>query len=207
MVDATAGGLADDVEPVDDIGVVASAAFQRVLAGRAVEEVVACATLQRVGARAASQEVVADAAVEGVVAAVSGQHVVAGAAIQRVGEAVAQDVVVEAVAGAIERSAHQLEVLDIGGEGEADHADNGVLRALVEQFGHHVAGLVDEIGVVAGATAHRVGAREAVQCVVIVATGQHIVAAGPDLGEHVPSPRGGTRMQACAEGCRETPRR
>ena len=79
-----------------------------------------------------------------IVAAAAGQRVVARAAVERVVAAVAGDDVGEGIAGAVDiGAAGQGEVVDIGAEREADRRLHRV-GALVEGFGHHVAGVVDE---------------------------------------------------------------
>ena len=59
--------------------------------------------------------------------------------------------------------------------------------AFADGFRHHIAGVVDDVGVVAGAADHGVGARAAVERVVADAAGEHVDAAvaGDDVVEVV----------------------
>ena len=69
----------------------------------------------------------------------------------------------ERVAGAVDRRrAGQRQVLDVGAERVGDGALDRV-GAFAGALGDHVAGVVDDVGVVAGAAAHRVGAGAAVE--------------------------------------------
>ena len=87
----------------------------------------------------------------GVVAGAADHGVGAGAAVERVVAAVAGEDVGERVAGAVDvGAAGQGQVLDVGAERVADRRLHRV-GALVERFRHHVAGVVDDVGVVAGA--------------------------------------------------------
>ena len=82
--------------------------------------------------------------------------------------------VVERVAGAVDvAAAGQRQVLDIGAERVADRRLHRV-GAFAERLGHHVAGVVDDVGVVAGAAAHRVGAGAAVERVVAAVAGDDV---------------------------------
>ncbi len=189
----------------DVIVVVASAALHDALAAVAASQrVIARAAQQQVLAVAADQIVIAFAAGQRVVAAIAGNRVIAVAAIQFVAEAVAQDGVVQGVAAAVERAADQLEKLHIGGEGGGDRADDPILRALVGEFGHHVAGLVDEIAVIAGAAAHLVGAAEAVQRVVAARADEHVVGGGSGHNRHLALSTGAKRQHGTVmrRGCR-----
>ena len=95
-----------------------------------------------------------------------------GAAVERVVAAVAGDDVVEPVAGAVDvAAAGQGEVLDIGGERVADRRPHRV-DAFADGFRDDVADVVDDIGVVAEAADHAVGAGAAVERVVAGAAGE-----------------------------------
>ena len=109
--------------------------------------VVAVAALHRVGARSA---------VEDVVAAQTLELVVAGVADDRVGER---------VAGAAHGGAGQRQVLDVGRQRVVEARDHRV-GAPAGRLDHHVAGMVDRVGVVAGEARKGVGARRAVEDVV-----------------------------------------
>ena len=61
------------------------------------------------------------------------------------------------------------------GEGEAGAGKHDVCRSLSDVFGHHVEGVVHDVGVVAGAAGHGVGAGSAVQRVVTCSADQDIV--------------------------------
>ena len=110
----------------------------------------------------------------GVVAGAADHGVGAGAAVERVVAAVAGDDVGERIAGAVDvGAAGQGQVLDIGAERVGDRRLHRV-GALVERLRHHVAGIVDDVGVVAGAADHRVGAGPAVKRVIARAAGDGI---------------------------------
>jgi hypothetical protein len=111
----------------------------------------------------------------GVVAGAARHRVGPGAAIEPVRPAVAGERVVERVAGAVDVGGPgQDQVLDIGAERVGERALDRV-GALVHQFDHRVAGVVDDIGVVAGAARHRVGPGAAVEAVRSAVAGQHVV--------------------------------
>ena len=122
---------------------------------------------RRIGARVAD---------EGVVAAATGENVVAG---------IAGDDVGVGVAGAVDvGAAGQGQVLDIGAERVGDRRLHRV-GALVERFRRHVAGVVDNVGVVTGAADQRVGAGAAVERVVAGVAGDDVgvaVAGAVDVG-------------------------
>ena len=125
----------------------------------------------------------AGAADESVVAAAASERVVAALAVERVVASVAGDDVGVAVAGTVDvAAASQRQVLDIGAERVADRRLHRV-GARVERFRHHVAGVVDDVGVVAGAADHGVGAGPAVERVVARAAVDQVAAAGPIMGE------------------------
>src|SRR5262249_4464851 len=166
-----AGGIA--VEAVDGVVAVENAGVaDGVVAARGVEAVVAGAP---------DEDVVAGAADERVVARV---------AAERVGGAVAGDQVVERVAGAGDgaraRERPVLEVAEPGlavlGQVEADRAFDRVVAAAAE-LAHLVAGIVDDIAVVAVAAGQAVGPETAAE---------NVVAAG--AGERVRQPGSGDRV-------------
>ena len=112
----------------------------------------------------------------GVVAEAADHGVGADAAVEHVVAAVAGDDVGVAIAGAVDvGAAGQGQVLDIGAERVGDRRLHRV-GALVERLRHHVAGIVDDVGVVAGTAAHRVSAGPAVKRVIARAAGDEIVA-------------------------------
>ena len=118
----------------------------------------------------------------GVVAGAAHHGVGAGAAIEGVVAAVAGEDVGVAVAGAVEVGGPgQGEVLDVGAEREA-HRRLHQVGAFVGIFGHHVADVVDQIGVVAGTAQHGVGARAAVEDIVAAAADERVGAGCADEG-------------------------
>ena len=123
----------------------------------------------------------------GVVAEATDHRVGAGAAVENVVAAVAGEGVVEAVAGAVDvGAAGQGQVLDVGAERVGDRRLHRV-GAFAERLRHHVAGVVDDIGVVADAADQEVGAQAAIERVVASAAGEHVDAAvaGEDVVEGV----------------------
>jgi hypothetical protein len=186
---------------VDDVGVVAGAAGEDVGAAVAREDVVeAVAGAVDVGAAGQSQildigaEGVGDRRLHRVDARVEGfRHHVAGivndisvvaetadhgvgtnTAVENIVAAVAGDRVVEPVAGAVDiAAAGQGQILDIGADGVGDRRLHRV-GARVERFRHHVAGVVDHIGVVAEAADHGVGAGAAIENVVAAVAGDRV---------------------------------
>src|SRR5262249_21200555 len=132
-VDALVQTFVHDVaRVVDDIDVVALPARHGGGTVAAIEAVVAGAAVGHGAGAATVERVVADAASEAVVAVVSG------------------DDVVERVAGAVDvAAAGQGEVLDIGAERGADGRAH-LVGAFVGGLGHGVAGIVDDVDVVAG---------------------------------------------------------
>ena len=197
-------------------GVSAAAPDQGVVAAASVEDVVAGVAGDRVGiAVAAAVDVavagqgqvldvgpkpVADRRLHGVSAFVEGlRHhiagilhdigVAAGAAGEHVDAAVAGDDVVEAVAGAVDVSgAGQGQVLDICAERVSDRRLHRVgAGADAGGFRHHIAGVVDDVGVVAGAADHSVGAAGAVERVGASVAGDGVgeaVAGAIDVGDY-----------------------
>ena len=106
--------------------------------------------VEAVIAGAALEPVVAEAAVQLVGAAVAVQLVVADQAVEDVGLAVAGEDVGQAIAGAVDRvGAGQGQVLDVRAEGEVDRALHLVGAADDAGLDHDVAGIVDDVGVVA----------------------------------------------------------
>ncbi|MBA4096502.1 MAG: hypothetical protein C0484_07005 [Rhodospirillum sp.] len=194
--------LVTDVE--QDVGVVADAALQ-LLAAIADQDVVADAALQQVLAVAAGHVVVALAADQRVVAVVADHLVVAVGAIQDVVEEVADEEVAAGIAGTVERAAGQLEKLDVSGQGGGEGGDDVVEGAFVGELGDDVAGLVDEIPVVAVAAAHFVGAGQTVQCIVISGAGEGVVGGSSGHDSHcaLHSCTCGSQGDACTRrGCR-----
>ena len=143
----------------------------------------------------------------GVVAEATNHHVGAGATVERivaaetnehVGGCTAGDDVGVVVADADESRARQGQVLDIGAERVVDRRLHRV-GALADGFRHHVADIIDDIGVVARSTRQGVVAGPAVERIVAVTAeegvvaaqaGQGVVAAvaGDDVGILVPGP-------------------
>ena len=137
---------------------------------------------------------------EDIGAAIAGQGIHAGAAGEDVVAAVAGDHVVQGIAGAVEiAAAGQRQVLHPAGQRVVDGGQHRV-GALVAQFRDHVAGIVDDIGVVAGAADHRVGAGAAVQKVIAAIAGQRVVAA--ETVQLVVEARSGQRIVARGAGQR-----
>jgi hypothetical protein len=100
---------------------------------------------------------------EGVIAGTAGEHVGAAAAVEGVVAGVAEELVGECVAAAREVAGTlQHQRLDVVGERVGDAGEHRV-GAGVGVLEHQVAGIVDEVGVVASATLHDVGAALAVE--------------------------------------------
>ena len=109
---------------------------------------------------------------------VDGVGVVSQAADHRIGTrgavddivaVAARDGVGQGVAGHGETGADRCgEVLDIGAEGVVDRRVDGV-RAFGDGLGHHIAGVVDGVGVITETADHGVGTRGAVDDIVAVA--------------------------------------
>ena len=109
-----------------------------------------------------------------VVAVAAQERVGACAAIERVVAGVAGDDVGEPVAGAVDvGAAGQGQVLDIGAERVGDRGGNSI-SARVQRFRRHVAGVVDDVVVVADAADHDVGAAGAVERVVATIAGENV---------------------------------
>ena len=126
-------------------------------------------------------DVVADAADQAVGPRPAVEDVVAGAAAQGVGQCVAGEDVVQGVAGEVEGNRiDQGAVLDVlaqrvglvcRGDADLDQVD-----ALSIEFGDLVAGVVQQIGVVARTADQRVVAQATVEDVVPIVAGQDVVA-------------------------------
>ena len=139
--------------------------------------------LHRVGA-------LAEELVDGVAGIVDDIGVVAEAAAHEVGaEAAVEDIVADVagegvgvvIAGAVDRGdAGEVEILDIGAEREADRAPDDVDAARRAGLDHHVADIVDDIGIAAVAAGHGVGAGAAVEHVDLAVAGQAVVEIGAD---------------------------
>ena len=148
-VDTGAGGLEDEVGAiVHDIDVVAEPALHVVDADAAVEPVIAVP------------------AQESVSAAKTEQRVVSVETAQRVVESIAVQGVAERVADADHGASGQRQVLDIrpgcGVQAVADQTDDGV-ETSAGIFEDEVAGVVDDVDVVAETTEHGIGANSAVE--------------------------------------------
>ena len=175
----------------DDVGVAVAGAVDVAAAGQGQvldigAERVADRRLHRVGAAAHGggfrHHVAGVVDHVGVVAVAAGQRVRAYAAVEGVVAAVAGDDVGVAVAGAVDvGAAGQGQVVDVGAEREA-HRRLHQVGAFAGIFGHHVAGVVDQIGVVAGTALHGVGARAAVEDVVAAAADERVGAGCADEG-------------------------
>ena len=111
----------------------------------------------------------------GIVAQPARHRVGARAAVEQVVARIARQGVAKLVAGAgkIGRS-RQRQLLDVGAQRPVDRREHRI-DAAVRQLGHHVAKVVDDIGVVAQAARHRVRARATVQQVVAGIAGQHVL--------------------------------
>ena len=95
--------------------------------------------------------------VVGVVARPANESIGASTAVEDVVGAVAGKGVGEVVAGTVDRTgAGQSEILDIGGQGMGNARLHQV-GALIDHFDNHVAGIVDHVGIVAGAAGQTVG--------------------------------------------------
>ncbi len=111
--------------------------------------------------------------------AAAGQHILAEAAGESVGRVVADESVGHDVARAVDgAAADQDQVLDFVLEMVVDGGSDGVVGTLAGELDHHVAGAADDIGVVAGAAVHRVGAQPAVEPVLAPAAVKSVVPGG-----------------------------
>src|SRR5690606_33821318 len=95
-------------------------------------------------------------------------------AIERVVVGIAGQLVVGSIAGAAARAVQQDEVFDIGRQRVAGKRGADRVVAFAGILGHHVAGIVDDIGVVASAASHAVGAAATVDHIVPGIAGQRI---------------------------------
>jgi hypothetical protein len=143
-------GVGEDVKPVD---------------------VVTCSANQAVGAQAAIECVVAGVADQGVVAGQAAEAVVAGPAGQVVVEALS-------VAGEV-ADAGVAEVLDFGPERVAGEIGVDAVAAARGRFDDDVAGVGDEINVIAKPTNQAVVARATIQGVVAGQAAEAVVAGPP----------------------------
>ena len=101
-----------------------------------------------------------------IVASAAYQPVRPRPAIQHVAGSIARQHVGECVAGGVDRRrARQRQVLDVCRQRVADRGIDQI-TALTGALDHHIARIVDVIGVVPGAPGHRIGARRAVDDVV-----------------------------------------
>ena len=121
------------------------------------------------------------ATVHDIGATIARQHIGPRAAGQMVDRVVALDGVGQVVAGTVDRRrAGQGQVLEEGSQRVAHGGVHRVDAAVVDAEGgvlaHGIAGIVDGVGVVAGAAEHRVGAAAAVQRV-DAASADHVVVA------------------------------
>ena len=112
----------------------------------------------------------------GIVAEAAAHAVGAHAAVEDVVPGVTDDRVVEVVAGAVDVSgARQAQALDIGRQRVADSRNHEIVDTFVGVFDYHVAGIVDDVVIVAGAADHRVGAAKATEVVIAAVAGDRIV--------------------------------
>ena len=141
-------------------------------------DVVADPTTHRIDIRAAVQRIVAGTAK---------QRVIAGQTVQRVGADVAGQRVVAVISGTGDRQgAGDDQVFNVGRQRDADRTVDRV-GALGSILGHHVKRAGDDIGIVVGAAAHRVGTAAAIERIV-AATAKHRVVtqvAGQHVGRRV----------------------
>ena len=109
-----------------------------------------------------------------VVAGAAIHHVGAGEAVEQVGAGVAEDRVVQAVAIALQvGAALQHQGLHVRRQPKVGGREYRIV-ALADILDDHVAGIIDEVGVVAGAADHGVGADPAVQEIVVGVAGDHV---------------------------------
>ena len=132
---------------------------------------------QGIGAGAGHEGVEAVAAQHQIVAALPEQEVVAGQPAQHIVPAVPGDIVAEGVAGAVDVGGErQPEILEICTQGVGDAAGDGVVLARRALVGDLIADIIDEIGVLALAAIHAVGAGATGEGVVAVIPRQRVVA-------------------------------
>ena len=189
----------------DDVGVAVAGAVDVAAAGQGQvldigAERVADRRLHGVGALADEfrRQVAGIVDDVGIVADAAHHGVGAGATIEGVVAAVAGEDVGVTVAGAVEVGGPgQGEVVDIGAEREA-HRRLHEVGAFAGIFGHHVADVVDQIGVVAGTPLHGVGARAAVEDIVAAAAGERVGGGCADEGVGAAEPlQGGDPRWRC----------
>ena len=126
----------------------------------------------------ADQQVVAGIQIDddGIGAGATDYRVGAVAALKHVIAGVANDGVVQRVAGTVDiRGAGEFQVLDVGVERIGERCLDGVV-AFIGALGHRVPGVVDDIGVIAGLAAHRIGTRAAIEKVAAFATDESVFA-------------------------------
>lgn len=124
--------------------------------------------------------VVAGAAIQEVVAGAAVQEIVAAAAVEDIVAAVADDEIREPVAGAVDvAGSGQDQVLDIDAERVADARSNNVDTAS-GGLDDPVAGIVDDVDVVAAAADHDVTAGAAIERVLAGAALEAIIAGEPE---------------------------
>src|SRR5262249_22781383 len=115
--------------------------------------------------RRKSEDIVAWPAAENISAALSIETIIAEAAADVVRAGVAGDDVVKLLASGIDvGAAGQHDLLDVLADGGvADRRENLVRIAAAGGFDRHVAGIVDDVMIVAAAPRHRVGAGAAIE--------------------------------------------
>ena len=115
------------------------------------------------------------AAIEKVIAPIAEQRVGPVHAEQGAVSVVGPQHVVQAVAGAGERTIpRQVQVLHVVAKGVVDGGLHRI-EPFIGHLGHHISGIIDHVGVVAGSTGHGVCSRAAVQAVVTGITGEDVV--------------------------------
>ena len=110
----------------------------------------------------------------GIAAGAAGHAVRAEPAIERVGSGVAGERVGQAVSDAARRRRREDQILDVGAERITDGGEDRV-AAFAGDLGHHVAGIVDDIAVAAGAASHCVRPEAAIEDVPGNVAGERVV--------------------------------
>ena len=110
-----------------------------------------------------------------VVAAVASQRVISRAACECVVIVVALKRVAARVAGAGDRAAGECQMLNRIAQYIVDRRDDAI-KAALDVFDDHVAGVVDVVGIVAAAATQDVAARAAVDHIAAIAAGDVVVA-------------------------------